>query len=89
MANIKSAIKRIGTSREAAKRNKSAKSELATLLKKFKSAIENKEMNLAAELKNVVFSKLDSLAGDNIIHANKAAREKARVSKMLDNANKA
>ncbi|MDR1917843.1 MAG: 30S ribosomal protein S20 [Christensenellaceae bacterium] len=83
MANIKSAIKRIKVNEKKRERNKPVKSALATEIKKFRLAVDGGELKHAEELLKEVFSALDSAAGDNVIHKNKADREKARLSKML------
>ena len=83
MANIKSAIKRIKVNEAKRERNKPVKSALATEIKKFRAAVDGGELKHAEELLKEVFSKLDSAAADNVIHKNKADREKARLSKLL------
>jgi small subunit ribosomal protein S20 len=83
MANIKSAIKRIKVNDGKREQNKPIKSALATEIKKFRAAVDNNELKHAEELLKSVFSALDSASNDNIIHKNKADREKARLSKML------
>lgn len=83
MANIKSAVKRIKVNEKKRAINKSVKSSLATEIKKFRSAVDDGELKHAEELLKEVFSAIDSAAGDNVIHKNKAAREKARLSKIL------
>ena len=76
MANIKSAKKRIKTIEKKTANNKSQKSELATFIKKYKTAPSK-------ELYAKVTSLLDKAAQDNIIHANKASRQKAKLAKLL------
>jgi len=89
MANIKSAQKRIKVSEAKRAQNASKKSEMKTAIKKFKSAIDAGEIELATELLKDCMSLLDSAAGDNVIHANKANREKAKLSSTLQKATKA
>ena len=83
MANIKSSKKRIGVAESNRRENASKKSEIKTFMKKFNQAISAKEKDLATELASKCTSLLDSAAGGNIIHVNKAAREKARIAKQL------
>jgi len=83
MANIKSAQKRIATSEKKTQRNRMVKSEINTSIKKFKAAVSGREFDLADELLKVVFADLDSAATNNTMHKNKAARNKANLSKML------
>ena len=86
MANIKSAKKRIATNEKKNLQNRMAKSKISTDVKKFKAAVAAKELKLAEELLSVVFAELDSAAGNDTIHKNKAARNKAKLSKMLHDA---
>ena len=76
MANIKSAKKRILVTRKKTAENRSKKSELNTYIKKFKAAP-------SAELLSKVTSLLDKAVQDNIIHANKANRTKAKLAKLV------
>jgi len=76
LANIKSAIKRAGTSVKRAERNKAVKSSLRTTVRKFR------EGATAATLSSA-FSALDWAASKGVIHKNTAARKKARLSKRL------
>lgn len=86
MANIKSAKKRIGVNEAKREQNRSAKSKISTDIKKFKAAVAAGEFTLADELLKVAFAGLDAAANDNTIHKNKAARNKAKMSKMLHDA---
>lgn len=89
MPNIKSAIKRVEVAKINTARNRSAKSKIATFIKRFKKAVAEKNIAVAeAELKTV-FSLLDSAARENIIHKNSASRRKAHFAKMLEEAKKA
>jgi len=82
MANIKSSKKRIGVAEKKRVQNKSTKSEISTYIKKFKAAVESKNAEEIKTLQAKCFSLLDAAAQDNVIHANKAAREKAKLAKM-------
>ena len=76
MANIKSSKKRIKVAEKKRVQNKAQKSELATFVKKYKATP-------SADGYNHVVSLLDKAAMDNVIHANKAARHKAKLVKLL------
>jgi len=84
MANIKSAKKRILVSQANAERNKSEKSKIATYTKKFKVAVEAKDLEAAKKAYSEITSVLDSAVAGNVIHANCAARRKARLAKALE-----
>jgi small subunit ribosomal protein S20 len=81
MAQHKSAIKRIRTNERRAKRNVAEKSTMKTLLKKVRSA--EKQETAVALLKETV-SFLDKLAGKKVIHANKAANLKSKLTKFVN-----
>lgn len=76
MANIKSAEKRIRVIEKKTEINRGRKTELKTLIKKYAAAP-------TADGLSIVVSNLDRAAADNIIHANKANRLKARYSQLL------
>ena len=87
MANIKSAKKRVLIERERRVANNSVKSEIKTLIKKFKADL-TQDVAKAEESYKTLASKLDKAARENVIHANSANRKKAHFAKMLDNAKK-
>lgn len=86
MPNIKSAIKRVEIAKQNKLRNKAVKSKIATFIKKFKTAIANKELENAETLYKTVVGLMDSATVDNIIHKNSASRKSAHFAKMLENA---
>ena len=85
MANIKSAKKRVELEKERRVVNNSVKYENKTYIKKFKEALST-NVDEATKLYSVLVSKLDSAAGDNVIHKNSADRKKAHFAKLLDEA---
>ena len=80
MPIIKSAKKRQEIAIRNNARNKSERSELATVIKKFNKAVENKDVQLAEKLLPETFSKLDEEVSKGIIHKNKANNKKAGLS---------
>ena len=84
MPNIKSAEKRVKIIEKKTAENKSVKSKISTYIKKFKVAVENKDVAVAEVAYNDVASLLDKAASSNVIHQNSADRRKAHFSKMLD-----
>lgn len=84
MPNIKSAEKRMGTALKNRKINRSIKSKMATNIKKFKTAIANKEIETAEAQFKIVVSLLDSASQDNVIHKNNASKKQAHFAKMLE-----
>ena len=79
MANIKSAKKRIDVINRQTMENKSYKTKIATYVKKYKLAIDNKEEN-ASQLLSETFSLIDSAVSKGILQKATANRKKARLS---------
>lgn len=88
MPNIKSAEKRVKIIEKKTAQNKAIKSKISTYAKKFKMAVNNKEVENAQNLYSEVVSLLDKAASDNVIHKNSANRKKAHYAKLLENVNK-
>lgn len=88
MPNIKSAEKRVNIIEKKTAENKAVKSKISTYAKKFKFAVNNKEVENAEKLYSEVVSLLDKAANDNVIHKNSANRKKAHYAKMLENIKK-
>ncbi len=78
MPNIKSAKKRVLVAALKNERNKAAKTELKTVLKKARAEDATAEVVKAAAIK------LDKSAGKGLIHKNKAARIKSRLAKKAN-----
>ncbi|QGX38580.1 30S ribosomal protein S20 [Permianibacter aggregans] len=80
MANIKSAKKRARQSEVARQRNAAQRSMLRTYIKKVLKAIESGDKAAAQAAFTAAQPIIDTAAGKNLIHANKAARHKSRLS---------
>lgn len=83
MPNIKSAKKRVLTSKKSNEINTSKKSAVKTAIKKFNTAVEQKDAALAEKLLNEAYSAIDCAMKDGIFKANTAARKKATLGKLL------
>ena len=83
MPNIKSAKKRLITNEKARVRNKAKMTALRTAEKNFRSVVESADLAVAQESLSSVFNKLDKAVKAGIIHKNKAARKKSRLSALL------
>ncbi len=83
MPNIKSAKKRVIVSENNAKRNKAARSELRTAIKKADAAIAANASDKDAAVKLAV-KKIDSATTKGILHKNNAARKKSALVKRLN-----
>lgn len=78
MANIKSAKKRIDVIDRQTMENKSYKTKIATYIKKYKAAVDNKED--ASAILSETFSLIDSAVSKGILAKETANRKKARLS---------
>ena len=83
MANIKSARKRARQSEEQRQHNASLRSEFRTAVKNVRKAIEGGDKAAAQGMLREASSTIDSIADKNIIHKNKAARHKSRLSAAI------
>ncbi|MCX8079730.1 MAG: 30S ribosomal protein S20 [Bacteroidia bacterium] len=82
MANIKSVIKDIRKNRARREHNRYYAKTARTFVKRIRLA---KDKKTALELQPKVFSMLDKLAKKNVIHPNKAANIKSKLSKIINN----
>lgn len=80
MANIKSQIKRNRTNEKARLRNKSAKSSLKTVIRRFHEAADSGDAEQARTLAREATRKLDKAASKGIIHKNQAANRKSAIA---------
>jgi len=80
MPNIKSAIKRVQLNKLQNAKNTAARSALKTSIRRFEEAVGNNAEN-AAEALQKASRALDKAAAKGLIHKNKAARKKSRLSK--------
>ncbi len=90
MANSKSALKRIAIAERNRLRNKSYKSAVRSLMKKYFQAVEEYGANPTSENLTVVeqclsaaYSKIDKAVKRHVLHRNNGARKKARLAKAL------
>ena len=87
MANIKSAIKRIRSSKRRAVRNQAARSRARGAVKDARMAIAAGNAQESAAKINAAASALDKAAEKGIIHKRNAARRKSRLMKAAAKAN--
>lgn len=80
MANHKSALKRIRRNEAVRLRNRYQHKTTRNAIKKLRSETNKKKANT---LLPTVMSMIDKLAKRNIIHANKAANLKSKLSKQV------
>lgn len=81
MANHKSALKRIRQNEKANALNKYQHKTTRTMVKRLKDTTDQKE---ASELLKDVYTRIDKLVKKNIIHKNKGANQKSKLTKMVN-----
>lgn len=81
MANHKSALKRIRSNAAKRLRNRYQAKTTRTFIKRLRSAGSKEE---AVALLPKVTSMLDRLAKNNVIHKNKAANNKSKLTKLVN-----
>ncbi len=91
MANSKSAIKRIRTAERNRLRNKTYKSAIKTLTKKYFSAVETytaeptpENMETVKQSMSAAYSKIDKAVKRKVLHRNNGARKKSRIAKAIE-----
>ncbi len=80
MANHKSALKRIRSNEAKRLRNRYQHKTTRTFVKRLKESTNKAE---AEELLKKVVSMIDKLAKNNIIHKNKAAHQKSKLTELV------
>jgi len=81
MAQHKSSEKRIRSTERRSARNAEQKSTMKTLIKKVRS---EKDKTKAEVILKETVSVLDKLARKNVIHPNKAANQKSKLTKAVN-----
>ncbi len=81
MANHKSALKRIRQNKKANALNRYQHKTARTMVKRLKNSTDQKE---ASDLLKTVYTMLDRLVKKNIIHKNKAANQKSKLTKYVN-----
>ena len=84
MPNIKSAKKRVITSAKKNANNTLGRSSMKTAIKKSERAIKAEDKALAEENLKTAIKKIDKACACGLIHKNKAAREKSRLTKQTN-----
>lgn len=83
MANSAQARKRARQSEKQRQHNTSLRSEFRTAVKKIIKAVEAGDKAAAQTVYQQSVSVIDSIADKNIVHKNKAARHKSRLSAAI------
>jgi small subunit ribosomal protein S20 len=83
MANSAQARKRARQTIKQRDHNTSLRSELRTAIKHVRKSVEAGDKAAAQAIYKISISTLDSISDKNIIHKNKAARHKSRLSAAI------
>jgi len=83
MANSLQAKKRIRQNEKSCLRNKSAKSEIRTLTKKFNALVESQDKAGAESAFRQLTSSLDKAQKNHLFQRNNIARQKSATAKSL------
>lgn len=83
MANIKSAIKRIKTTEKETNINKALKTQVKTITKKSRQAIDSGNADLSKEMVRIAQKTIDKACKKGILHKNTASRKKSSLMKSL------
>ena len=93
MANIKSAIKRVQIAERNRLRNRSYKSSIKTLTRRYFAALNDyaakpgpETMTLAQQELSATFSKIDKAVKRGVYHKNAGSRRKSKLSQALKQA---
>ena len=84
MPNIKSAVKRVSVIEKKTLRNNMVKSACKTAIKKFETAVADKNIDNSKVLFVDATKKIDQACTKGIIKKNTAARKKSRLAKTLN-----
>lgn len=88
MPNIKSAKKRVLTSKRKCDENVLVDSRMKNSIKKLEKTIKDGNSEESKELLKTTFKNIDKAQDINIVHKNKAARLKSRLQKSVNEISK-
>jgi small subunit ribosomal protein S20 len=86
MPNTKSAKKRLRQNEERRSRNRSVRTGLRSQLRKVRETVATGSVDKAQDEFRVASRHLDQAGANKLIHPNKAARLKSRLSKLIKTA---
>lgn len=82
MPNIKSAKKRMRSNAKKAEVNTLVTSSMKTAIKKFEKEVKAGNKEEASNKLNIALQRVDKAMTSGLVHKNKAARLKSRLTKM-------
>jgi small subunit ribosomal protein S20 len=84
MPNIKSAKKRMRSNAKKTEINTLVTSSMRTAIKKFEKEVKAGNKEEASNNLNIAVQRIDKAMSSGLVHKNKAARLKSRLSKMMN-----
>lgn len=87
MPNIKSAKKRMRSNAKKADVNTLVTSSMRTAIKKFENVVKAENKEEASNALNIALQRIDKAVSSGLVHKNKAARLKSRLTKMKNGLN--
>ena len=84
MPNIKSAKKRVLTNQRKCEENVLVDSRMKNSIKKLEKTVKEGNKEESKEILKTTFKNIDKAQDINIVHPNKAARLKSRLSKSVN-----
>ena len=88
MPQRKTALKSLRAAKKRRARNLFVKKKIKDAIKSFLKAVKNKDSEKAKQQLKIVYKELDKAAAKGVVHKNKAARKKSRLTKKLTPAKK-
>ncbi len=88
MPNIKSAKKRVLTSKRKNDENVLVDSRMKNSIKKLEKTVKDGDKEKSAELLNTTLRNIDKAQNIGLVHKNNAARKKSRLTKLVNSINK-
>lgn len=85
MPNIKSAKKRMRSNAKKAEVNNLVYGSMKTAVKKFEREVKAGNKEESGNNLNIALQRIDKAKNSGLVHKNKAARLKSRLTKMMNN----
>ena len=85
MPNIKSAKKRMRSNAKKAEVNNLVFGSMKTAVKKFEREVKAGNKEESGNNLNIALQRIDKAKNSGLVHKNKAARLKSRLTKMMNN----
>ena len=85
MPNIKSAKKRMRSNAKKAEVNNLVYGSMKTAVKKFEREVKAGNKEGSGNNLNIALQRIDKAKNSGLVHKNKAARLKSRLTKMMNN----